>query len=119
MLIVSIPDVTELTWMKLFQMPPYNVGKSKDKKQLMLRPQYPPVKLKNEVSGVSSISDAMIVVDGNWQAGDLVDWWANGCYWSGQLTKLLGNSKAEVNLLYFILTGWLLVVIKEGLLDEA
>ncbi|XP_019259228.1 PREDICTED: uncharacterized protein LOC109237385 isoform X1 [Nicotiana attenuata] len=91
------PD-EKLTWMRLFQMPPYNIGKSKEKKQLMLRPQYPPIKLKNEVSGVSSISDAMIVVDGNWQVGDLVDWWANGCYWSGQLTKLLGNSKAEMAL---------------------
>ncbi|XP_070041973.1 uncharacterized protein [Nicotiana tomentosiformis] len=91
------PD-EKLTWMKLYQVPPYNIGKSKEKKQLMLRPQYPPVKLKNEVSGVSSISDAMIVVDGNWKAGDMVDWWANGCYWSGQLIKLLGNSKAEMAL---------------------
>lgn len=89
-------SVTELTWTKLYQYPPYNVGKSKEKKQLMLRPQYPLVKLKNEISDVSSISEATVVVDGNWQAGDSVDWWANGCYWSGQLTKLLGNSEAEV-----------------------
>lgn len=75
----------------------------------MLRPQYPPVKLKNEVSGFSSISDAMIVVDGNWQAGDLVDWWANGCYWSGRLTKLLGNSKAEVNFVIFHI-NWVVIV---------
>lgn len=91
------PD-EKLTWTKLYQYPPYNVGKSKEKKQLMLRPQYPLVKLKNEISDVSSISEATVVVDGNWQAGDSVDWWANGCYWSGQLTKLLGNSEAELAL---------------------
>lgn len=91
------PD-EKLTWTKLYQYPPYNVGKSKEKKQLMLRPQYPLVKLKNEVSDVSSISEATVVADGNWQAGDLVDWWANGCYWSGKLTKLIGNSEAELAL---------------------
>ncbi|XP_055825902.1 uncharacterized protein LOC129894305 [Solanum dulcamara] len=91
------PD-EKLTWTKLYQYPPYNVGKSKEKKQLMLRPQYPLVKLENEVSDVSSISLATVVTDGNWQAGDLVDWRANGCYWSGHLTKLLGNSKAELAL---------------------
>ncbi|KAL3372502.1 hypothetical protein AABB24_004841, partial [Solanum stoloniferum] len=88
------PD-EKLTWTKLYQNPPYNVGKLKEKTQLMLRPQYPLFKLKNEVSDVSSISEATVVVDGNWQAGDLVDWWANGCYWSGHLTKLLGNNEAE------------------------
>ncbi|KAK4733071.1 hypothetical protein R3W88_007332 [Solanum pinnatisectum] len=91
------PD-EKLTWTKLYQNPPYNVGKLKEKTQLMLRPQYPSVKLKNEVSNVSSISEATVVVDGNWQAGDLVDWWANGCYWSGHLTKLLGNNEAELAL---------------------
>ncbi|MCD9559946.1 hypothetical protein HAX54_018325 [Datura stramonium] len=91
------PD-EKLTWTKLYQYPPYNIGKSKEKMQLMLRPQYPVVKLKNEVSDVSSISEATVVADGNWQAGDLVDWWANGCYWSGRLTKLLGNSEAELAL---------------------
>ncbi|XP_015070702.1 uncharacterized protein LOC107015055 isoform X1 [Solanum pennellii] len=91
------PD-EKLTWTKLYQNPPYNVGKLKEKTQLMLRPQYPLVKVKNEVSNVSSISEATVVVDGNWQAGDLVDWWANGCYWSGHLTKLLGNNEAELAL---------------------
>ncbi|CAN4091832.1 unnamed protein product [Withania somnifera] len=92
------PD-EKLTWTKLYQYPPYIVGKSKEKKQLMLRPQYPLVKRKNEVSDVSSISEATVVADGNWQAGDLVDWWANGCYWSGKLTKLLGSSEAELALI--------------------
>lgn len=107
MLIVSILVITELTWTQLYQYHPYNVGKSKEKKQLMLRPQYPLVKLKNEVSDVSSISLATVVADGNWQAGDLVDWRANGCYWSGHLTKLLGNSKAEVIISFIFRINWL------------
>lgn len=91
------PD-EKLTWTKLYQNPPYNVGKVKEKTQLMLRPQYPLVKVKTEVSNFSSTSETTVVVDGNWQAGDLVDWWANGCYWSGHLTKLLGNNEAELAL---------------------
>ncbi|KAF3644072.1 putative cellulose synthase-like protein G2-like [Capsicum annuum] len=91
------PD-EKLTWTKLYQYPPYNVGKSKEKMQLMLRPQYPSVKLKIEISDISSVSEATVVSDGNWQAGDLVDWWANGCYWSGRLIKLLGSNEAELAL---------------------
>lgn len=100
LLIVSILAVSELTWTKLYQYPPYNVGKSKEKMQLMLRPQYPSVKLKIEISDISSVSEATVVSDGNWQAGDLVDWWANGCYWSGRLIKLLGSNEAEVILFF-------------------
>ncbi|PHT49534.1 hypothetical protein CQW23_09281 [Capsicum baccatum] len=91
------PD-EKLTWTKLYQYPPYSVGKSKEKMQLMLRPQYPSVKLKIEISDISSVSEATVVSDGNWQAGDLVDWWANGCYWSGRLIKLLGSNEAELAL---------------------
>ncbi|CAN4116552.1 unnamed protein product [Withania somnifera] len=43
-------------------------------------------------------SEAIVVADGNWQAGDLVDWWANGCYWSGKLPKIFGSSEAELAL---------------------
>lgn len=107
MLIVSTLAVTELTWTKLYQNPPYNVGKVKEKTQLMLRPQYPLVKVKTEVSNFSSTSETTVVVDGNWQAGDLVDWWANGCYWSGHLTKLLGNNEAEVIISFTFRINWL------------
>ncbi|KAH0634222.1 hypothetical protein KY284_037008 [Solanum tuberosum] len=75
-------------WTELYQMG-----------QLMLRPEYPPVHLKNKVSDVSSNSDVTVVVDGTWREGDLVDWLYDDCYWSGQVTKLLDNGKAKIELL--------------------
>ncbi|XP_055813653.1 uncharacterized protein LOC129883100 isoform X2 [Solanum dulcamara] len=68
------------------------------KSQLMLRPEYPPVHLKNKLSDVNSNSNVTIVVDGTWKAGNLVDWWYENCYWSGKVTKLLGNGKAKIEL---------------------
>uniref|UniRef100_M1A321 Agenet domain-containing protein n=1 Tax=Solanum tuberosum TaxID=4113 RepID=M1A321_SOLTU len=62
-------------------------------------PEYPPVHLKNKVSDVSSNSDVTVVVDGTWREGDLVDWLYDDCYWSGQVTKLLDNGKAKIELL--------------------
>ncbi|OIS98867.1 PREDICTED: uncharacterized protein LOC109232348 [Nicotiana attenuata] len=91
------PD-EKLTWTELYQVPPYQSGKSKEIRQLILRPEYPPTHLKSQVSDVSSTSDVTIVTDGTWKAGDLVDWWTADCYWSGKLTKLLGNGKAEIEL---------------------
>lgn len=81
-------------------MPPYQSGKSKEIRQLILRPEYPPTHLKSKVSDVTSTSDVTIVTDGTWKAGDLVDWWTADCYWFGKLTKLLGNGKAEVIVLF-------------------
>lgn len=72
--------------------------------QLMLRPEYPPVHLKNKVSDVSSNSDATLVSDGTWREGDLVDWLCDDCYWSGQVTKLLDNGKAKVIILFMFHT---------------
>lgn len=66
----------------------------------MLRPEYPPVHLKNKLSDVSSNSNVTIVVDGTCKAGGLVDWWYENCYWSGKVTKLLGNGKAKVIVLF-------------------
>nr|XP_009775788.1 PREDICTED: uncharacterized protein LOC104225642 [Nicotiana sylvestris] len=92
------PQRTELTWTELYQVPPYQSGKSKEIRQLILRPEYPPTHLKSKVSDVTSTSDVTIVTDGTWKAGDLVDWWTADCYWFGKLTKLLGNGKAEIEL---------------------
>eukprot|EP00258_Populus_trichocarpa_P046097 XP_024462116.1 uncharacterized protein LOC7473458 isoform X3 [Populus trichocarpa] len=30
--------------------------------------------------------------------GDFVDWWTDGCYWSGRLSKELGNDKYQIDL---------------------
>lgn len=45
---------------------------------------------------INSIQEVIVVITGNWSVGDPVDWLTDDCYWSGKLTKLLGDGKAEV-----------------------
>lgn len=87
------------TWTDLYQEPPCQSRESEETRQLMLRPEYPPVHLKNEMSNVSLNSEVTLIVDGTWKEGDLVDWWVDNCYWSGKVTKLLCNDKAEIELM--------------------
>ncbi|KAL0414387.1 UNVERIFIED_CONTAM: hypothetical protein Sradi_1640400 [Sesamum radiatum] len=92
----DFPD-EKLKWTKLYQqVPPLHVGKGKEKhRELMLRPCYPPIYNKNQMPQVSEVSEVAVIVDDSWKVGDLVDWWTTDCYWSGRITKLLGDDKAE------------------------
>ncbi|XP_020553149.1 uncharacterized protein LOC105171662 isoform X2 [Sesamum indicum] len=95
----DFPD-EKLKWTKLYQqVPPHHVGKGKEKhRELMLRPCYPPIYNKKQMPQVSEISEVAVIVDDSWKVGDLVDWWTTDCYWSGRITKLLGDDKAEIEL---------------------
>ncbi|KAK4405833.1 hypothetical protein Sango_0589800 [Sesamum angolense] len=95
----DFPD-EKLKWTKLYQRVPQNhVGKAKEKhRELMLRPCYPPIYNQKQVPQVSEISEVAVIVDDSWKVGDLVDWWTTDCYWSGRITKLLADDKAEIEL---------------------
>lgn len=77
---------SEIRWTKLYQKLPRTSGRNpkEHKKQLMVRPQFPTVYLENKMPDVSSISEEVVVIN-DWKIGDLVDWWVDGCYWSGWL----------------------------------
>lgn len=62
----------------------------------MVRPQYPTIYYESQMPDINSIQEVIVVITGSWSVGDLVDWWTDDCYWSGKLTKLLGDGKAEV-----------------------
>ncbi|KAL8048117.1 hypothetical protein ABFX02_07G042200 [Erythranthe guttata] len=91
----DFPD-EKVKWTKFFQVPPYNVAKAKEHRELMLRPAYPPISTEKQIPSV--ISEVTVVVNDTWKVGDLVDWWTTGCYWSGKITQLLGNDKAQIEL---------------------
>ncbi|KAL0376733.1 UNVERIFIED_CONTAM: hypothetical protein Scaly_0790900 [Sesamum calycinum] len=95
----DFPD-EKLKWTKLYQRVPQNhVGKAKEKhRELMLRPCYPPIYNQKQMPQVSEISEVAVIVDDYWKVGDLVDWWTTDCYWSGRITKLLADDKAEIEL---------------------
>lgn len=67
----------------------------------MIRPPFPPFYKKSQLP--EPLPNKLVsVVHDSWKVGDLVDWWYEGCYWSGKITRLLGDDNVEVffNLYY-------------------
>lgn len=92
----DFPD-EKVKWTKLYQVPQYHGGKSKEiKRQLMVRPSYPPMFYESQMPDISVISEVTVIVDGVWKVGDLVDWWTDGCYWSATVTQILGKDKVQI-----------------------
>ncbi|KAG8370354.1 hypothetical protein BUALT_Bualt14G0108200 [Buddleja alternifolia] len=86
-------------WTRLYHVTPSYLGKSIDKpRELMLRPCYPPIYIGKQMPNVNEITKVTVAVHDAWKVGDLVDWFATGCYWSGRITQLLGDGKAQMEL---------------------
>ncbi|KAA8548770.1 hypothetical protein F0562_000454 [Nyssa sinensis] len=64
----------------------------------MVRPYYPPIYHEGQMPHVNANSEVAVIVDGGWKVGDLVDWWTDGCYWSGRVTQILGNDMVQIQL---------------------
>ncbi|CAN6439436.1 unnamed protein product [Victoria cruziana] len=93
------PD-EKVDWLKLYQKPPTMMGGFQQKKlQLMVRPSFPKSYLENEAPKPDNVSEVVVVYRGTWKVGDRVDWCYESCYWSAQITDLLGNDKVQVALL--------------------
>jgi hypothetical protein len=90
----------ELNWTKLYQYPKPRLKNTE--RQLMVRPCFPSVYLESKLSEIKTISELVVVVNDVWKVGDFVDWWTDGCYWSGRLTKALGNDKYKVTCLFYL-----------------
>lgn len=86
-------------WTQLYQKLPYKPKSPQALIQLMVRPSYPTVYLESEAPHPSTISDVIVVVHGTWKVGDLVDWWYEGCYWSGIISQVYEDGNYEVHLL--------------------
>ncbi|KAH9602345.1 hypothetical protein KSS87_010927 [Heliosperma pusillum] len=91
-------DDDGLEWLDLYQTPQSSEGSKKAKRELMLRPQFPPIYHESELPHMSASSDVAIVVDGGWSVGNIVDWWKDGCYWCGTITEILGDETVQVKL---------------------
>lgn len=68
----------------------------------MLRPRFPPVYRESQMPDVIAISEVVVIVNDSWKVGDLVDWWQDGCYWSGRIAEVLEDGKYQVRLMLFI-----------------
>ncbi|KAJ1392795.1 Agenet-like domain [Sesbania bispinosa] len=92
------PD-QKLSWIKVYQKPSH-ISKSKGfHRELMVRPSFPAIHKESEKVDMNTISEVIVIVDNEWKVGDLVDWKADGCYWSGKVTKILENGKVQIDLL--------------------
>ncbi|MFS8035189.1 putative Agenet-like domain-containing protein [Helianthus anomalus] len=89
-------DPAELIWENIYQAPRGGKKSKQVKRHLMVRPQYPVVCKKSEMPPLDSISQVCVVFGGTWKVGDLVDWFADGCYWSVTVVKVLSNDKVQV-----------------------
>lgn len=94
------PD-EKIKWVRLFNRSPYQKQEFglHDKMELMLRPSYPPVYRASELPDKLPESDVLVIVNDTWQVGDLIDWWYDGCFWSGRITQILGNDEVQIKLL--------------------
>ncbi|XP_050239462.1 uncharacterized protein LOC126688716 isoform X4 [Quercus robur] len=91
---VDFPD-EKIEWTKLYQKP---INTKEVKSQLMVRPCFPPIYRESEMPDVNTISKVVVIFDDVLKVGDLVDWFTDGCYWSGRIIELLGDEKVKIEL---------------------
>ncbi|KAM7255380.1 hypothetical protein ACFE04_026082 [Oxalis oulophora] len=68
------------------------------KSELMVRPYFPNVYRRNELPDTYSFSDVTVVVRDSWKVGDLVDWFYQGCFWSGKVIGTVGDDQVQIEL---------------------
>lgn len=86
-----------MKWTRVYQKIPGVSKKSKSLKvQLMLRPRFPPIYNRSTIPDANARAEVVVIVNDDWKVGDLVDWWKDGCYWSGRITEILGNESFKV-----------------------
>ncbi|KAL5995167.1 hypothetical protein ACLOJK_025225 [Asimina triloba] len=66
--------------------------------ELMVRPRFPPCYKESQMPDTRTASEVVVIANDLWKPGDLVDWWSDGCFWSGRVTKLLGKDKVQIQL---------------------
>lgn len=95
---LEFPDYPDekRTWTQLYQKLPIYKSKTKTiRRELMMRPHFPPVFHRSQMQDVNAISEVTVVYDG-WKVGDLVDWLKDYCYWSGRVTHILEGDKVMI-----------------------
>ncbi|XP_021751797.1 uncharacterized protein LOC110717417 [Chenopodium quinoa] len=65
----------------------------------MLRPEFPAFYRESELSDVNITSEVVVAVADVRRVGDLVDWLADDCYWSGTITEIIDSDTVQIKLL--------------------
>nr|XP_043614071.1 uncharacterized protein LOC122586019 isoform X2 [Erigeron canadensis] len=91
-------DQEKPSWEPIYKAPPHGRKTRQFKKQLMLRPRYPPMYHISEVPPAKSISEVCVVINGRWKVGDTVDWYFDSIYWSARVIKVLSDVEVQIEL---------------------
>lgn len=112
----DFPD-EKVRWTKVYQKDPADKSSQQQKKknELMLRPCFPRFSRECEVADTQNHSGLVAIVHNEWEVGNLVDWWSDGCFWSGRIGAILDNNKVRVDLPNLLLVkGFLIKLIAEN-----
>lgn len=95
----DFPD-EKVKWTKVYQKDPGGKSSQQQKKknELMLRPRFPRFTREYEIADLQNHSELAVIVNNEWEVGNLVDWWFDGCFWSGRIGAILDNNKVQVDL---------------------
>ncbi|XP_023633605.1 uncharacterized protein LOC17875216 isoform X2 [Capsella rubella] len=67
---------------------------------LMVRPKYPPHYHESDYLNLKGDdTEPLVVVHDSWKAGDLVDWWKEKVFWSGEIVAMKGKKFCQIELL--------------------
>eukprot|EP00250_Pteridium_aquilinum_P003455 c13768_g1_i1 orf=128-1489(+) len=89
----DFPD-EKMNFTKAYQQDP----SGKKKRVLMVRPSFPLICMGVDDSVISAATGSVVVVNGGWWAGDLVDWFTDGCFWAAKITAVLSKDLVQVEL---------------------
>lgn len=64
----------------------------------MFRPAYPLLCMGLTNDAISAAPGPVIVVNGDWLVGDLVDWFSDGCFWAAKITAVKSKDFVQVNI---------------------
>lgn len=90
---IDFPD-EKTNFMKAYQQDP----SGKKKRVLMVRPSFPVLLMGVDESIIKDAAGPVVVVNGNWWVGDLVDWFTDGCFWAAKITAVLNKEFVQVEL---------------------
>lgn len=87
-------NYTEINYTKAYQQP----TSGRRKRILMLRPAYPVLCMGLNDEAVNAAPGPVVVVNGDWLIGDLVDWFSDGCFWAAKITAVINKDFVQVNI---------------------
>lgn len=90
---VDFPD-EKINFTKAYQQDP----SGKKKRVLMLRPCFPLLCMGVDNAVINAAAGAVVVVNGDWWVGDLVDWFSDGCFWAAKITAVISKERVQVEL---------------------